>query len=75
MDLSYDSETCAFRDEVRTFLDANRDAFPTKSYDTEEGFEQHRHWDKVLFDAGLSVIAWPRRGAGGSSPWIRTVRG
>ena len=73
MDLSYDSETCAFRDEVRTFLDANRDAFPTKSYDTEEGFEQHRHWDKVLFDAGLSVIAWPRKYGGRDATLLQWV--
>ena len=73
MDLSYDSDTCAFRDEVRTFLDANRDAFPTKSYDTEEGFEQHRHWDKVLFDAGLSVIAWPRKYGGRDATLLQWV--
>jgi alkylation response protein AidB-like acyl-CoA dehydrogenase len=59
MDLDYDEATCAFRDEVRTFLAANTDSFPTRSYDTAEGFAQHRHWDRVLFDAGLSVITWP----------------
>jgi alkylation response protein AidB-like acyl-CoA dehydrogenase len=59
MDLDYDDKTCAFRDEVRTFLADNTESFPTKSYDTAEGFEQHRHWDRVLFDAGLSVITWP----------------
>ena len=73
MDLCYDSDTCAFRDEVRTFLDANRDSFPTKSYDTAEGFEQHRHWDKVLFDAGLSVIAWPRKYGGRDATLLEWV--
>ena len=56
MDLDYDEETCAFRDEVARFLAANAAEFPTKSYDTAEGFAQHRRWDQVLFDAGLSVI-------------------
>ena len=55
MDLAFDSETEEFRAEVRDFLAANKDHVPTKSYDTAEGFEQHRVWDKVLFDAGLSV--------------------
>ena len=59
MDLSYDEQTCAFRDEVRGFLAQNKGSFPTESYDTAAGFEQHRHWDRVLFDAGLSVITWP----------------
>jgi alkylation response protein AidB-like acyl-CoA dehydrogenase len=59
MDLNYDEQTCAFRDEVRTFLTQNKKSFPTESYDTAAGFEQHRQWDRVLFDAGLSVITWP----------------
>jgi alkylation response protein AidB-like acyl-CoA dehydrogenase len=64
MDLDYDDQTCAFRDEVRDFLSANRDKFPTQSYDNAEGFEQHRRWDRVLFDAGLSVITWPEKYGG-----------
>ena len=64
MELTYDEQTCAFRDEVREFLAANRAEFPTRSYDNAEGFEQHRHWDRVLSDAGLSVITWPQRYGG-----------
>jgi alkylation response protein AidB-like acyl-CoA dehydrogenase len=59
MDLNFDDATLAFRVEVRDFLATNKEHFPRKSYDTAEGFGQHRHWDKVLFDAGLSVIPWP----------------
>jgi alkylation response protein AidB-like acyl-CoA dehydrogenase len=73
MDLAYDEQTCAFRDEVRSFLDAHQESFPTKSYDTAEGFEQHRHWDKVLFDAGLSVIAWPRKYGGRDATLLQWV--
>ena len=47
MDLTFDDETEEFRAEVRDFLASNKDKFPTKSYDTLEGFEQHRVWDKV----------------------------
>jgi len=73
MDLAYDAETCAFREEVHEFLTANRDKFPTQSYDNAEGFEQHRRWDRVLFDAGLSVITWPRRYGGRDATLLQWV--
>ncbi|HEU0190201.1 MAG TPA: acyl-CoA dehydrogenase family protein [Mycobacterium sp.] len=73
MDLSYDAETEAFRIEVRDFLAANKASFPTKSYDTAEGFEQHRRWDRVLFDAGLSVIAWPEKYGGRDATLLQWV--
>ncbi len=64
MDLTFDEATEGFRAEVRGFLAGHTDDFPTESYDTAEGFEQHRRWDKILFDAGLSVITWPQRYGG-----------
>lgn len=73
MDLSYDEQTCAFRDEVRAFLTANTGAFPTESYDTAEGFEQHRRWDRVLFDAGFSVITWPEEYGGRDATLLQWV--
>ncbi len=73
MDLAFDSETEEFRVEVRDFLAANKEHFPTKSYDTAEGFEQHRRWDKVLFDAGLSVIAWPKKYGGRDASLLQWV--
>ncbi len=73
MDLDYDEATCAFRDEVRTFLADNRDAFPTTSYDNAEGFAQHRRWDRILFDAGLSVITWPRKFGGRDAALLQWV--
>ena len=73
MDLTYDEQTLAFREEVRCFLAENTEHFPTKSYDTEEGFRQHRLWDGVLFDAGLSVIAWPQRYGGRDATLLQWV--
>lgn len=73
MDLDYDDQTCAFRDEVRAFLNANRHEFPTRSYDTAEGFAQHRRWDRVLFDAGLSVITWPEKYGGRDATLLQWV--
>ena len=64
MDLDLDDDTLAFQAEVRDFLAGNAESIPTKSYDNAEGFAQHRRWDKVLFDAGLSVITWPAKYGG-----------
>ncbi|WP_445168342.1 acyl-CoA dehydrogenase family protein [Mycolicibacterium sp. Dal123E01] len=73
MDLSYDDATEEFRNEVRTFLAANKDSFPTKSYDSAEGFEQHRVWDRILFDAGLSVVTWPEKYGGRDATLLQWV--
>ncbi len=58
---------------MRTFLASNTERFPTKSYDNAEGFEQHRRWDRVLFDAGLSVITWPQRYGGRDATLLQWV--
>ena len=73
MDLDFGPEAEDFRAEVRDFLTANKSHFPTKSYDTAEGFAQHRHWDKVLFDAGLSVIAWPKEYGGRDATLLQWI--
>src|ERR1700749_1228096 len=73
MDLQFDDETLTFQHEVRDFLSSHRNAFPTHSYDTAVGFEQHRRWDKVLFDAGLSVITWPQKYGGRDATLLQWV--
>ena len=73
MDLDFDETADEFRTEVRDFLAANRTRFPTESYDTAEGFEQHRRWDKILFDAGLSVITWPETYGGRDASLLQWV--
>lgn len=73
MDLDFDDATEDFRAEVGNFLAANTASFPTESYDTAEGFEQHRRWDKVLFDAGLSVITWPEKYGGRDATLLQWV--
>ncbi|WP_343573153.1 acyl-CoA dehydrogenase family protein [Mycobacterium sp.] len=73
MDLQFDDATLAFQREVREFLSSHRDVFPTHSYDTAAGFEQHRRWDKVLFDAGLSVITWPAKYGGRDASLLQWV--
>ncbi|WP_111508114.1 acyl-CoA dehydrogenase family protein [Mycobacterium kyogaense] len=73
MDLNIDDDTEAFRAEVREFLTAHTADFPTESYDTAEGFEQHRRWDKILFDAGLSVITWPQSYGGRDATLLQWI--
>lgn len=73
MDLHIDEDTEAFRAEVREFLGAHTADFPTESYDTAEGFEQHRRWDKILFDAGLSVITWPQSYGGRDATLLQWI--
>lgn len=73
MDLDLDEETLAFQGEVREFLAANAEVMPTKSYDNAQDFAQHRVWDRVLFDAGLSVITWPKQYGGRDAPLLHWV--
>ncbi|MFZ0832349.1 MAG: acyl-CoA dehydrogenase family protein [Mycobacterium sp.] len=73
MDLDFDDATEDFRAEVRGFFAANEESFPTKSYDTADGFEQHRRWDRVLYDAGLSVITWPQKYGGRDASLLQWV--
>jgi alkylation response protein AidB-like acyl-CoA dehydrogenase len=73
MDLDLGTDVDEFRLEVREFLAANRDNFPIESYDTAKGFEQHRRWDKLLYDAGLSVISWPKEYGGRDATVLQWV--
>ncbi|KGI70003.1 acyl-CoA dehydrogenase family protein [Mycolicibacterium rufum] len=73
MDLTFDEATEEFRAEVRDFLAGHTDDFPTDSYDTADGFAQHRRWDKILFDAGLSVITWPQAYGGRDASLLQWI--
>ena len=59
MDLTFTSREEAFRLEARTWLQANVPDQPLRSMDTAEGFEQHRDWERRLFDARWAVVGWP----------------
>ena len=59
MDLAYTPKQRAFRAEVRTWLADNVPREPLASYDTREGFEQHRAWERRLFESRLSMVMWP----------------
>lgn len=59
MELNYTPRQQAFRAEVRAWLAANLPQHPLASYDTREGFEQHRAWERQLFEARYSMVMWP----------------
>lgn len=59
MQLEYSSEHDAFRNEVRSWLTANVPKEPLKSFDTEEGFQQHREWEAKLYEGRWGMITWP----------------
>ena len=56
MDLRYTPAQQAFRAEVRDWLRANVPQEPFASYDTREGFEQHRQWEAKLASVGFSSL-------------------
>jgi alkylation response protein AidB-like acyl-CoA dehydrogenase len=60
MDFSWSPSEEAFRLEARQWLAANIPPEPLPSGDTAEGFAIHRGWEKKLFEAGWSVVSWPR---------------
>jgi alkylation response protein AidB-like acyl-CoA dehydrogenase len=59
MDLTYTDEQQAFREEVRTWLAANVPAERLRSFDTEEGFQQHRDWEAKLNQGRWGMVTWP----------------
>ncbi len=59
MDLTYTAEEDAFRQEVRAWLQAHVPQAPLKSFDTREGFQQHRTWERTLNEGRWSAVNWP----------------
>jgi alkylation response protein AidB-like acyl-CoA dehydrogenase len=64
MDLTFTDEQEAFRAEARAWLEANVPGDPLASMDTEEGFEQHRQWERALHEGGWAAVAWPQEYGG-----------
>ena len=48
MNLTYTAEQDAFRKEARAWLEESVPEEPLPSFDTPEGFEAHREWEKKL---------------------------
>lgn len=59
MDLELSNVQKAFQEEIRAWLAEN---VPKESYappSTEEGLEQHRSWERRLFEGGFAAVHWP----------------
>jgi alkylation response protein AidB-like acyl-CoA dehydrogenase len=59
MDLADTPEQEGFRKQVRSWLKDNVPREPPPSYDTREGFEARRAWERKLHDAGYAGLHWP----------------
>jgi alkylation response protein AidB-like acyl-CoA dehydrogenase len=62
VDLTLSPSEEAFRDELRSWLEANH---PGQSpSDEDDGFEWRRRWQRKLHDAGWAGISWPKEYGG-----------
>ena len=59
MDLAFTEEHQAFREEIRSWLAENVPKEPLKTYDTEEGFQQHREWEAKMNEGRWGMVTWP----------------
>ena len=59
MDLRYSDSQQTFRAEVRAWLAEHVPANPLPSFDTEEGFEAHRDWERTLAEGNWGMVTWP----------------
>jgi alkylation response protein AidB-like acyl-CoA dehydrogenase len=59
VDLRFTPEQEAFRKEAREWLEAHVPKQPLRSFDTREGFEEHRVWERELNAGGFSMVPWP----------------
>ncbi|WP_160108839.1 acyl-CoA dehydrogenase family protein [Pseudomonas izuensis] len=59
MDLTYTPAQQAFRAEARTWLTANVPSEPLQSFDTEQGFAEHRAWEAKLNEGRWGMVTWP----------------
>ena len=64
MDLHYKPEQQAFRNEVKKWFKANKPETNLGSFDTSEGFEAHRKWEKKLSEGKWTAITWPEKFGG-----------
>jgi alkylation response protein AidB-like acyl-CoA dehydrogenase len=59
MDLTYTPAQQAFRFDARTWLAANVPSEPLQSFDTEQGFAEHRAWEAKLNEGRWGMVTWP----------------
>ena len=70
MRLEYTERQKKFRAEVREWMKAHVPKQVLKSFDTEEGFAQHRAWEAKLSEGRWSAVTWPKELGGRSADLI-----
>ncbi len=70
MDLNYSDHHQAFRAEIRAWLQHNLPPQPLQSFDTAEGFQQHRDWEAKLNAGRWGMVTWPEELGGRSCDLI-----
>lgn len=61
MDLAYTTEHKNFRQQVRSWLEKNVPEIPLKTFDTAEGFQQHREWEATMNKGRWGMVTWPEK--------------
>ncbi len=66
MDLNDTPEQSAYRDEVRAWLEANKEQAPPRSgsYEDKDYIDARRAWQRRLAEAGLAGVTWPQEVGG-----------
>jgi alkylation response protein AidB-like acyl-CoA dehydrogenase len=59
VNLSYTPRQQAFRAEVRAWLEAHVPRESLGSFDTREGCDAHRAWERQLHAGGYAMVPWP----------------
>jgi alkylation response protein AidB-like acyl-CoA dehydrogenase len=59
MDLTFNEREAAFRDELRTWLEANAPEPPPHDDDEDAQYARARDWQRKLADAGWAGVHWP----------------
>jgi alkylation response protein AidB-like acyl-CoA dehydrogenase len=75
VDLNDTPEQASYRQEVREWLEANRDQAPARSgsYEDTAYIDSRRAWQRQLAEAGLAGVAWPSEYGGRSLGPIEQV--
>jgi alkylation response protein AidB-like acyl-CoA dehydrogenase len=55
---------------ARAWLEANVPPEPLASFDTSEGFAQHREWERRLYEGRWSAVSWPEEYGGRGADYI-----
>src|SRR6266481_5279361 len=66
MDLNLTPEETKFRDELRTWLEANvpKDWGEWREKPLEESFPYLRAWQRKLYEGGWAAVSWPKEYGG-----------